>query len=70
MVTARWKSPVVVAWCDGCAKSVVMATPDEAALLARLTTRAVFRLIEAGLVHYAESREGSVRICLDSLPVR
>jgi len=44
-----------------------MVTPEVAAGLVRVTARAVYRSVEAGQVHYTETAEGQVLICLRSL---
>jgi excisionase family DNA binding protein len=44
-----------------------MVTPDEAARLAGVTTRTVYRWIEAGKVHFAETPEGLLLVCPNSL---
>ncbi len=44
-----------------------MVTPDEAALARRLSPRAVYQLVETGHIHFVESSEGTLMICLDSL---
>jgi hypothetical protein len=47
-------------WCGG-----VLLTPDAAALVAAISLRAVYRLIEADAVHYTDEREP--RVCSKSL---
>ena len=54
--------------CAECAAPSQMLTPIEAAALAGLGQRELFRQIEAGLVHYAEMPEGALLICVASLP--
>jgi predicted site-specific integrase-resolvase len=44
-----------------------MVTTDEAAILARVSARTIFRWVEAGRVHYTETPEGLLLICPDSL---
>ena len=44
-----------------------MAPADEAAKRARVSTRAIFRLAEAGDVHFKETSDGLLLICLNSL---
>lgn len=55
------------AWCPVCAKSVVMVTADEAAIVASVSTRTIYRWVEDGKVHFTEGPEDSLLICLDSL---
>jgi hypothetical protein len=44
-----------------------MVTPDDAALLTRVTARAIYLMVEAGEIHFVETREGLVLICPRSL---
>jgi hypothetical protein len=44
-----------------------MVTPDEAAALSEMSTRAIYRLIEGGRLHFIEIESGSVLVCLNSI---
>jgi excisionase family DNA binding protein len=44
-----------------------MVTPDQAAQLCRVTTRTIYRRIEAGRLHFTETEKGFSLICLQSL---
>jgi hypothetical protein len=54
-------------WCSECARDVPLIRPEEAAVLAGVSPRTIYRRVEAGLVHFAESPEGWLLICLGSL---
>ncbi len=54
-------------WCAACARSVHMITADEAARLACQSTRTIYAWVEANRLHYRETPEGYLLICLDSL---
>lgn len=56
------------AWCEGCAGEVHMITPDEAATILCCSTRTIYSWVEAAKIHFSEQPEGSLLICLDSLP--
>lgn len=56
----------VQAWCSDCAKSVSMVTADEAATVASVDTRTIYRWVEEGKIHFTEGPEGSLLICLNS----
>lgn len=56
----------VQAWCPQCSATVPMLTPEEAAALAQVTTRTIYRLAEAGELHFTETLEGALLICLSS----
>jgi hypothetical protein len=55
------------AQCGTCNKQVTMITADVAAKLAGLSSRALYRLIEADRIHFIELHDGSSLICLSSL---
>lgn len=54
-------------WCAACAREAKMVTPQEAAAIAGVTERAIYRWLEAGKVHFTETPSGLLLICLDSL---
>lgn len=54
-------------WCAGCAAEVEMLTPEEAALLAGVSTRTIYRRADAGQVHFSESPEGFLLVCPNSV---
>ena len=55
------------AWCGECADRSTMLVPEAAAKLSNVTTRTIYRWVEAGRVHFAEAADGSLLICLASL---
>jgi hypothetical protein len=59
-----------VDWCSGCGARVQMLPINEAALVARTTARTVFGWVEAERVHFRETDQGSLLICLDSLSTK
>ena len=54
-------------WCAKCQKSVRTVAVDEAALLLRVSSRAIFRWVDEGIVHSVETSQGLLQICLNSL---
>jgi len=44
-----------------------MIAPEQATVLARVPLRTIYRWIENGLIHYRETTNGSVVVCLKSL---
>ena len=62
------RSNKLITWCGGCGAHVEMLTADEAALLAGVSTRAIFRWAEAGQIHFAETPEGLLLVCPNALP--
>ncbi|HVG22275.1 MAG TPA: hypothetical protein VNI02_24775 [Blastocatellia bacterium] len=54
-------------WCRKCARQVMMVTVDQAAAVTGKSSRLIFRMAEAGNIHFAETSEGFLLICLQSL---
>ena len=46
-----------------------MITPEQAAEIAGVNLRTIFVWLEAGQVHFAESADHLLSICLNSLPL-
>ncbi|HWO01051.1 MAG TPA: helix-turn-helix domain-containing protein [Blastocatellia bacterium] len=63
----RRRSGWVKAWCRECGKTVTMVTPDEASALAHVSSRTVYRWVETRRLHFAETLDGRLLICLNSL---
>lgn len=63
----RKPGPIAPAWCAECARTVHMITADEAAGIARQSTRTIYSWVEARRLHYQETLEGFLFVCLDSL---
>jgi hypothetical protein len=63
----RRRQPIAAAWCRKCADQVAMLTPDEAAIITGLSSRRIYRCIEAGSLHFSETAEGYLLICQRSL---
>ena len=58
----------VGAWCRSCDRQVAMVTVDEAARMAGVSSRTIYRWVEADQLHFNETAEGQLLICTDSLP--
>ena len=57
----------VQGWCEGCSAQVKMVGPEEAAAVAGLSQMAIFRLIESHQLHFIETPDGGLLICVTSL---
>jgi hypothetical protein len=64
----RRRQTISSAWCRECGDQVQMLTPDEAATIASLSSRLIYRWIEAGRIHFSETADGHLLICQRSLP--
>ena len=56
----------LLARCATCARQSLMLRPDEAAILALVSTRTIYRWIEAEQLHFTETAEGQMLVCFDS----
>jgi hypothetical protein len=64
----RARQRAITAWCDGCAAETAMLEPNQAAAAAGpITAREIFRLTEAGRIHYLETEAGALLVCSASL---
>lgn len=57
----------VRALCPQCAPEADTLTPEEAMVLFSLSWREIVRMVDAGLVHFTETSDGVLFICIDSL---
>lgn len=57
-------------WCEECAAEALLLTPDEAAALAGLSVRAIYRMIEEKQIHFKETPDGPLLVCLRNLQER
>lgn len=56
-------------WCESCGRRVAMVTADVAARLARVSSRTIYRWVETGKLHFAETSEGQLLVCHESIPL-
>ena len=54
-------------WCPSCGALVQRLTVDEAAVVARADSMTVYRWVEAGAIHHAETAGGVPLLCAASL---
>ena len=54
-------------WCSSCGSEALMVAPDQAAAIARVSVRAVNQSVEAGRVHFLETPDGRLLVCVKSL---
>jgi hypothetical protein len=70
LLVMRRRSGSVLARCAECAGAVEMVTPDEGAILANVSSRTIYRWVEAEKIHFTETPDGLLAICLNSLSWR
>ena len=67
MLAIRTSGAPAQVWCRECGELARMVAPEAAARLTGISTRLIYREIEAGRLHHEENKEGSLLICLTSL---
>jgi excisionase family DNA binding protein len=67
VIVLRLRTSSVRAWCEPCAEQVKMITVDEAAAVAEVTARTIYRWVETQRVHFTETPDGQLFICFNSL---
>ena len=55
--------------CAACGRESFLVTPQQAAVIAGVTVREINRWVESDLVHYAETADGFLLVCVHSLSV-
>ena len=61
----RHEMPV---YCVVCPSPTRLIAPEEAAVLARVSTRTIYRWVETAQLHFTETADGKLFLCPDSLP--
>ena len=56
----------MVAGCPECGRGATMVTPNEASRLTGISCREISRRVEAGRVHFSETTDGLLFVCINS----
>lgn len=65
----RTKSGSLPPLCNKCATgNSIMLPPEQAAIVANVPTRTIYRWVEAATIHFSDTPNGSLIVCLKSLP--
>jgi hypothetical protein len=67
LIVVRRREQVVIAFCETCDEEVEMLPPEIAAVVSGAGARELYRLVEAGQIHFTEDITGLLRICARSL---
>jgi excisionase family DNA binding protein len=65
ILISQWQS--LFALCEACGDEVALVTVNEAAATAGVSSLTVYRMAEAGKLHYAETGVGELLVCTVSL---
>lgn len=66
-VVVRQFQAAVRVWCGDCTAEVMMVSANEAAALAGVSSRTIYRWIEDGEIHFVEDSGGLIRVCANSI---
>jgi hypothetical protein len=67
----RQTSGPLPALCVECqAGDALMVAPEQAAVIAAVPVRTIYRWVETEIIHYKEAPGGSLIVCVKSLPIR
>ncbi|MFL6276067.1 MAG: hypothetical protein ACJ74G_12840 [Blastocatellia bacterium] len=55
--------------CATCPQPSPLIAPEEAAALAGTSTRTIYRWVEAGWLHFAETPDGKLLVCPNALTI-
>ena len=64
--TASGSLPRLCVKCS--AGDAIMVAAEQAAIVANVPVRTIYRWVETGLIHYKEGSNGSISVCVKSLP--
>jgi hypothetical protein len=65
----RTASGSLPALCPECSTAdSIMVAPEQVAAVTHVPVRMIYRWVETGLIHYKEEPNGSLIVCLKSLP--
>ena len=70
IVVIRRRGLSALAWCPKGCGLVPMITVDEAATIASVSSRTIYRWVEAAQLHFAEMHDGRLLVCPVSLNSR
>ena len=66
----RQTSGALPALCVECqVGDAIMVAPEQAAVIAAVPVRTIYCWVEAQMVHYKEAPDGSIIVCVKSLPI-
>ena len=65
--TIRRAQRIIRIWCAQCNETTSQTTPDEAAIKTGVSACAIYRWIEVAEIHFTETVDGCVLVCLNSL---
>jgi hypothetical protein len=67
MIVSRGRNASAQIWCPGCSAIATLVSPERAAGIAGVTVRTINRWVEAESVHFVETEDGLLLLCVNSL---
>ena len=57
--------------CDECSmRDAILLSPERAATVTGISERLIYQWVEAGAIHYKETPNGKLRVCINTLLLR
>lgn len=66
-ITINLNDEAAEIFCRHCKTTAHFITANEAAAINQTTAREIFRMVEDGRIHFRETAQGSLLVCLESL---
>ena len=70
LIVLHGQASRIRAYCPQCRQQSWWVTAGQAAQMAGVSTRTVYRWVEEGQVHFEEWEGREIRVCASSLPLR
>ena len=64
---AKQPQPLLSAWCKSCGAETTMVSPQQAAVITGVTVRTINSWVESDRVHFIETEDGLLLLCVSSL---
>ena len=60
----------IQSWCPDCGSDTWFVSPTQASLLTKLTVRTINQLGESGAVHFVETADGLLLVCIQAVTAK
>jgi len=64
---AKQPQPLPLMWCVACGAETTMVSPQQAAVITGVTVRTINSWVESDTVHFIETEDGLLLLCMSSL---
>jgi len=67
LILIKKMNGTAIADCPQCGARVEMVTPEQAVTMTKIRSRAIYAMVERDQIHFIETNQGFLLICLNSL---